>query len=80
MTSESDEDSTSTVKEELVSTSEAEEETVEEMANAVEDDPEIGSFTAHLDGEPSQAIVTTQRQKAINIKTNMLGILPNFSG
>ena len=50
------------------------------MANAVKVDPKIGLLTTYLDGEPAQAIVTTLRQKAIDIKTNVLGILPNFSG
>ena len=80
LSSESDEESTSSVKKEPKSTSETEEENVESMANAGDDDPEIGWLTAHLDGEPAQAIVSTQRQRAIDIKTNVLGILPTFSG
>ena len=59
MTSDSDEDSTSKDKKEPEQTAEAEEETVGDMANAVDDDPEIGSLMAHLDGESAQAIVTT---------------------
>ena len=64
LSSESDEESTSSIKKEPKSTSETEEES--DMANAGDDDPEIGWLTAHLDGEPAQAIVSTQRQRAID--------------
>ena len=50
------------------------------MTNLVDPDLEIGSFTAHLDGEPAHAIVLNQRQRSIDIKTNVLGVLPTFSG
>ncbi|XP_047949242.1 uncharacterized protein LOC125195085 [Salvia hispanica] len=50
------------------------------MANAGDDDPEIGSLTSYLDRKPAQAIVSNQRQRAIDIKTNVLGNLPTFSG
>ena len=53
LSSESDEESTSSVRKEPKSTSETEEESVEGMANAGDDDPEIGWLTAHLDGEPA---------------------------
>ncbi|XP_042056338.1 uncharacterized protein LOC121800915 [Salvia splendens] len=59
------------------STKEAE---IRDMAHVVDPDPEIGSLTAHLDGEPAQTIVMNPRQRAIDIKTNVLGILPTFSG
>ena len=83
--SDSDKDWNSSGREDPKSSSETEiaeveEGTVGDMANAVDDDPEIGSLTAHLDGDPAQSIVTTQRQKAIDIMTNVLSIQPNFSG
>ena len=40
---------------------ETEEEESVDMANLVHPDPEIGSLTAHLDGEPAHAIVSNQR-------------------
>ena len=83
--SEIGEDWNSSGKEDLKSSSETEysgteEEADVDMANLVDPDPEIGSLTAHLDGEPAHAIVSNQCQRAIDIKTNVLGVLPTFSG
>ena len=50
------------------------------MAHLEDPDQEIGSLTAHLDGEPAHAIVSNQRQSSIDIKTNVLGVLPTFFG
>ena len=56
--SESEEEWNSSGKEDPKSSSETEyseteEETVGDMANVADPDPEIGSLTAHLDGEPA---------------------------
>ena len=80
-----DEDWNSSGREDLKSSSETEhsetdEEAVVDMENLVDLDPEIGSHTAHLDGEPAHAIVSNQHQSSIDIKTNMQGVLPTFSG
>ena len=80
----SEEEWNSSGKEDSRSSSETEHSEREEeesvMANLVDLDPEIGSLTAHLDGEPAHAIVSNQRQRSIEIKTNVLGVLPTFSG
>ena len=60
--------------------SEPEEEEDVDMAHLEDPDPEIGSLTAHLDGEPAHAIVSNPRQRSIDIKKNVLGVLPTFSG
>ena len=60
--------------------SETEEEKDPDMAHLLDPDPEIGSLTAHLDGEPAHAIVSNPRRRSIDIKTNVLGVLPTFSG
>ncbi|XP_047965868.1 uncharacterized protein LOC125210350 [Salvia hispanica] len=60
--------------------SETEEEEDPNMAHLVDPDPEIGSLTTHLDGEPAHAIVSNPRRRSIDIKTNVLGVLPTFSG
>ncbi|KAL1549348.1 hypothetical protein AAHA92_17463 [Salvia divinorum] len=52
----------------------------EDMANNMEDDPEIGSPNAHLSGEPAQAIVMTPGQAGIEVKNNVLAIMPHFYG
>ena len=51
-----------------------------DMAHLEDPDPEIGSLSAHLDGELAHAIVSNQCQRSIDIKTNVLGVLPTFSG
>ncbi|KAL1563406.1 hypothetical protein AAHA92_05876 [Salvia divinorum] len=50
------------------------------MAAIHEDDPEIGSLNAHLSGEPAQAIVLTPGQAAIEVKNNVLAVMPHFYG
>ena len=60
--------------------SETEEEKDPHMAHLLDPDPEIGSLTAHLDGEPAHTIVSNPRRRSIDIKTNVLGVLPTFSG
>ena len=82
--SDSEEDWNSSGREDPKSSSETEHSETEEeesvdMANLVDPDPEIGSLTAHLDVEPAYAIVSNQRQRSIDIKTNVLGVLPTFS-
>ena len=60
--------------------SETEDEADVDMAHLEDPDPEIDSLTAHLDGEPAHAIVSNQRQRSIDIKTNVVDVLPTFSG
>ncbi|KAL1563636.1 hypothetical protein AAHA92_06076 [Salvia divinorum] len=50
------------------------------MANNMEDDPEIGSLNAYLSGEPAQAIVMTPGQARIEVKNNVLAVMPHFYG
>ncbi|KAL1562968.1 hypothetical protein AAHA92_05481 [Salvia divinorum] len=50
------------------------------MAAIHEDDPEIGSLNAHLSGEPAQAIVLMLGQAAIEVKNNVLAVMPHFYG
>ncbi|KAL1545259.1 hypothetical protein AAHA92_22005 [Salvia divinorum] len=50
------------------------------MAALIEDDPEIGSLNAHLNGEPSSAIVITPGQAGIEVKNNVLVVMPHFYG
>ncbi|KAL1554577.1 hypothetical protein AAHA92_15122 [Salvia divinorum] len=50
------------------------------MAALHEDDPEIGSLNAHLNGEPSGVIVVTPRQAGIEVKNNVLAVMPHFYG
>ncbi|KAL1567138.1 hypothetical protein AAHA92_02652 [Salvia divinorum] len=45
-----------------------------------EDDPEIGSLNAHLNGEPSGSIVITPRKAGIEVKNNVLAVMPHFHG
>ncbi|KAL1540297.1 hypothetical protein AAHA92_24668 [Salvia divinorum] len=55
-------------------------EKLEEMAYNMEDDPEIGSLNAHLSGEPAQAIVVSEGQTGIEVKNNVLAVMPHFYG
>ncbi|KAL1548651.1 hypothetical protein AAHA92_16858 [Salvia divinorum] len=50
------------------------------MAAIHEDDPEIGSLNAYLNGEPSGAIVITPGQARIEVKNNVLVVMPHFYG
>ncbi|XP_042067414.1 activity-regulated cytoskeleton associated protein 2-like [Salvia splendens] len=50
------------------------------MAVEPDNDPEIGSLNAHLNSEPSQAIVITPAQQSIDIKTNVSVVIPHFYG
>ncbi|KAL1540658.1 hypothetical protein AAHA92_24977 [Salvia divinorum] len=50
------------------------------MAHNMEDDPEIGSLNAHLNGEPAQAIVVSEGQAGIKVKNNVLAVMPHFYG
>ncbi|KAL1559622.1 hypothetical protein AAHA92_09945 [Salvia divinorum] len=50
------------------------------MAALHEDDPEIRSLNAHLSGEPAQAIVMTPGQAGIEVKNNVLAVMPHFYG
>ncbi|XP_042059567.1 uncharacterized protein LOC121804089 [Salvia splendens] len=50
------------------------------MVALVDDDPEIGSLNAHLPGEPAQAIVVTPGQENIDVKNNILAIMPHYYG
>ncbi|KAL1563948.1 hypothetical protein AAHA92_06365 [Salvia divinorum] len=50
------------------------------MAALHEDDPEIGSLNVHLSGEPAQAIVITSGQASIEVKNNVLAVMPHFYG
>ncbi|KAL1555088.1 hypothetical protein AAHA92_15570 [Salvia divinorum] len=50
------------------------------MAAIIEDDPEIGSLNAHLNGETSSAIVITPGQARIEVKNNVLAVMPHFYG
>ncbi|KAL1563944.1 hypothetical protein AAHA92_06361 [Salvia divinorum] len=52
----------------------------ENMAALHEDDPEIGYLNAHLSGEPAQAIVMTPGQAGIEVKNNVLAVMPHFYG
>ncbi|KAL1545199.1 hypothetical protein AAHA92_21948 [Salvia divinorum] len=52
----------------------------EEITHNMEDDPEIGSLNAHLSGEPAQAIVLTPGQAGIEVKNNVLAVMPHFYG
>ncbi|KAL1545230.1 hypothetical protein AAHA92_21978 [Salvia divinorum] len=45
-----------------------------------EDDPKIGSLNAHLSGEPAHAIVMTPGQAEIEVKNNVLAVIPHFYG
>ena len=47
--------------------SETEKEADVGMAHLEDPDQEIGSLTAHLDGEPAHAIVSNQRHRSIDI-------------
>ncbi|KAL1564227.1 hypothetical protein AAHA92_06599 [Salvia divinorum] len=50
------------------------------MTAIYEEDPEIGSLNAHLNGEPSSAIVVTAGQARIEVKNNVLAVMPHFYG
>ncbi|KAL1558728.1 hypothetical protein AAHA92_09158 [Salvia divinorum] len=50
------------------------------MAAIIEDDPEIGSLIAHLNGEPSSTIVITPGQSGIKVNNNVLAVMPHFYG
>ncbi|KAL1559146.1 hypothetical protein AAHA92_09520 [Salvia divinorum] len=50
------------------------------MAAMNEEDPEIGSLNAHLNGEPSSAIVVSTGQAGIEVKNNVLAVMPHFYG
>ncbi|KAL1568832.1 hypothetical protein AAHA92_00391 [Salvia divinorum] len=50
------------------------------MAALNEEDLEIGSLNAHLNGEPSCAIVITAGQAGIEVKNNVLAVMPHFYG
>ncbi|KAL1553497.1 hypothetical protein AAHA92_14164 [Salvia divinorum] len=50
------------------------------MTTLNEEDPEIGSFNAHLNGEPTSAIVISTEQAGIEVKNNMLAVMPHFYG
>ena len=50
------------------------------LADNIDDDPEIGPLNAHSDGEPPQAIVVTPRQAACDAKPHVIGLLPLFHG
>ncbi|KAL1569844.1 hypothetical protein AAHA92_01272 [Salvia divinorum] len=52
----------------------------EDMTALHEDDLEIGSLNAHLNGEPSGAIVLTPGQAGIEVKNNVLAVMPHFYG
>ncbi|KAL1553575.1 hypothetical protein AAHA92_14234 [Salvia divinorum] len=45
-----------------------------------DDDPEIGALNAHLSGEPAKAIVVSGGQAAIEVKHNVLAVMPHFYG
>ncbi|KAL1540795.1 hypothetical protein AAHA92_25095 [Salvia divinorum] len=45
-----------------------------------EEDPEIGSLNAHLNGEPSSVIVVTVGQARIEVNNNVLAVMPHFYG
>ncbi|KAL1531099.1 hypothetical protein AAHA92_33817 [Salvia divinorum] len=50
------------------------------MAAPHEEDPEIGSLNAHLNGKPSSAIVISTGQAGIEVKNNVLVVMPHFYG
>ncbi|KAL1567536.1 hypothetical protein AAHA92_03006 [Salvia divinorum] len=50
------------------------------MAALHEEDPEIGSFNAHLNGKPTSAIVISTGQARIEVKNNVLAVMPHFYG
>ncbi|KAL1536459.1 hypothetical protein AAHA92_29108 [Salvia divinorum] len=50
------------------------------MAALHDDDPKIGFLNAHLSGEPAQAIVITPGQAGIEVKNNVLAVMPHFYG
>ncbi|KAL1563980.1 hypothetical protein AAHA92_06394 [Salvia divinorum] len=50
------------------------------MAALHEEDPEIGSLNAYLNGEPSSAIVISTGQARIEVKNNVLAVMPHFYG
>ncbi|KAL1549349.1 hypothetical protein AAHA92_17464 [Salvia divinorum] len=50
------------------------------MAAIIEDNPEIRSLNAHLNREPSSAIVITPGQAGIEVKNNVLVVMPHFYG
>ncbi|KAL1567097.1 hypothetical protein AAHA92_02617 [Salvia divinorum] len=50
------------------------------MTTLIEDDPEIGSLNAHLNREPSSAIIITPGQARIEFKNNVLAVMPHFYG
>ncbi|KAL1555013.1 hypothetical protein AAHA92_15502 [Salvia divinorum] len=52
----------------------------EKMAAQHDDDLEIGFLNAHLSGEPAQAIVMTPGQAGIEVKYNVLAVMPHFYG
>ncbi|KAL1564554.1 hypothetical protein AAHA92_06881 [Salvia divinorum] len=45
-----------------------------------EDDPEIGSLSAHFNGVLSGSIVVTPGQARIEVKNNVLAVMPHFYG
>ncbi|KAL1544878.1 hypothetical protein AAHA92_21673 [Salvia divinorum] len=50
------------------------------MAALHEEDPEIGSLNAHLNGEPSSAIIISTGQAGTEVKNNLLAVMPHFYG
>ncbi|KAG6436830.1 hypothetical protein SASPL_101732 [Salvia splendens] len=50
------------------------------MSALVDNDHEIGSLNAHLPGNPAQAIVVTQGQANIEVKNNILAVMPHYYG
>ncbi|KAL1564088.1 hypothetical protein AAHA92_06491 [Salvia divinorum] len=50
------------------------------MAAMNEEDPEIGSLNAHLNGKPSSAIVVSAGLSGIEVKNNVLAVMPHFYG
>ncbi|KAL1549354.1 hypothetical protein AAHA92_17469 [Salvia divinorum] len=50
------------------------------MATLHEEDPEIGSLNAHLNGELSSAIVISTGQAGIKVKNNVLAVMPHIYG
>ncbi|KAL1537388.1 hypothetical protein AAHA92_29907 [Salvia divinorum] len=50
------------------------------MAVMNEEDPKIGSLNAHLNGEPSSAIIVSAGQSGIEVKNNVLVVMPHFYG
>ncbi|KAL1531267.1 hypothetical protein AAHA92_33965 [Salvia divinorum] len=50
------------------------------MAALHEEDPEIGSLNVHLNGEPTSAIVISTGQAGMEVKNNVLAVMPHFYG